>query len=152
MTNCMVGAGKTALLAGAGDDWLYGGYEHDTYVFTDGWGVDTVSDPGDETHKDTFDLSAVMANLSIRLNFNFGQQSIRVRASGGNSITETGYPRIEEFLAGSGTMRSRLSARPGIISMKLLEIRSLLITLAKLLSSMTLKLTTYQPTGLRLNL
>ena len=92
--------GDNTLTLGGGDDTSDGGAGDDTYVFTDGWGSDTVNesdnldvaDPG----FDTLDFSRVTTDLTVLIS-ETGEVSIS--DSAGNTVTATG---IESIIGGTG--------------------------------------------------
>ncbi|MCH1439362.1 MAG: DUF4347 domain-containing protein, partial [Rubripirellula sp.] len=92
--------GDNTLTPGGGDDTSDGGAGDDTYVFTDGWGSDTVNesdhldvaDPG----IDTLDFSLVTTDLTVLIS-ETGEVSIS--DSAGNTVTATG---IESIIGGTG--------------------------------------------------
>ena len=82
------------ITGGFGNDTLNGGGGSDTYLFADGWGTDTVTDPSGGN--DTFDFSAVTAPLTFTLN----TAGIGVADTLLNSVSSTGNA-IENLIAGS---------------------------------------------------
>ena len=55
------GTGKDTLVGGDGDDLLTGGLQADTFVFTDGFGNDTIADFASTWNAEKIDLSGVAA-------------------------------------------------------------------------------------------
>lgn len=83
---------------GEGDDFLWGGYNDDLFVFEDGFGNDTVEGEDiDETFGDTIDLSAVTDDLRIDLSsINSGVGNI----SDGTSTAI--FEGVENLILGGG--------------------------------------------------
>ncbi|MEQ9692710.1 Hint domain-containing protein [Shimia sp. SDUM112013] len=85
--------------AGEGDDYLWGGYRDDRFVFEDGFGNDTVEGESiDETFGDVLDLTRITGDLTLDL---------RDPTEGTGSLSvgsDTAiYNEIEHILLGQGT-------------------------------------------------
>jgi Ca2+-binding RTX toxin-like protein len=59
------GQGNDALNGGRGDDKLDGDVDNDTYLFQDGWGVDTIT--GDASGNDTLDFSKLTQSVVVKM-------------------------------------------------------------------------------------
>ncbi|NOY97926.1 MAG: calcium-binding protein, partial [Chloroflexi bacterium] len=88
------GKGDDLLISGSADEVLVGGPGDDTYVFTDGWGDDTVIELG-AGGVDTFDFSAVTRDMRIVLG------SVIAEDGFGNRTTYTG-DSVENVIGGAG--------------------------------------------------
>ncbi len=86
--------GNDTLIGGGGDDSLDGGTGNDTYVFTDSFGHDSITE-NSGAGTDTLDMSAVSSALTIKLG------SINVSDASGDTITYT-QSSIEKIIGGSG--------------------------------------------------
>lgn len=86
------GAGNDSLDGGAANDALSGGKGNDTYVFADGWGVDTVTEAAG-AGTDSFDFSAATAGVV------FSKAATISAKSGVNSVSGA---NIESAIGGNG--------------------------------------------------
>jgi len=86
------GNGEDQLNGELGNDKLEGGLDSDTFVFDDGWGLDTVTDQGGED--DYFDLTLVDQRVKVRMS------SANV-SDGTNTITHSGH-EINRIATGRG--------------------------------------------------
>jgi len=88
--------GDNVIAGGPGNDELFGGAGNDTYVFTDGWGTDTLNDADGS---EIVDFSAVTSDLD----FDFDALAFSV-SDGQNSASHAGTA-FESFIGGSGNDR-----------------------------------------------
>lgn len=114
--------GEDKLLGEKGNDILRGGYGNDTYVFSRGWGEDTIIEDEDQGLQDTIDMSKgpipdmpadytgrvaqVRRNLFITMDVNGTEitdltNAIHVQSSTGQTVHPNGH-RVEEILSGRG--------------------------------------------------
>ena len=89
------GAGNDTLNGGAGNDTLIGGAGNDTYLFSDGWGVDTVIENAN-AGSDTLDFSSATKALLFQLN-----NGVTVSDGAGNSVAQSGGLNVENLVGGS---------------------------------------------------
>jgi Ca2+-binding RTX toxin-like protein len=105
------GAGNDTLIGGSGNDLLAGGAGNDTYVFADGFGLDTVTEDEDGG-SDTLDLSAVTEKLTFLID----DAGIGVEAAEGpltDKITHLGN-QLENLVGGSSDDRFAFSGSGNI--------------------------------------
>ncbi|MBI5758891.1 MAG: CHRD domain-containing protein [Planctomycetales bacterium] len=88
------GAGSDAITGNGGNDSLDGGANNDTYLFSNGWGVDTLVEAA-ASGSDTVSFAAASANL------NWALGSITVTDGAGNSLTYAGND-VENLVGSSG--------------------------------------------------
>lgn len=86
--------GNDTLTGGSGNDTLDGGLGNDTYIFSNGWGVDSIVDAAGI---DGVDLSSVTMALTVNMAASSGNDV----SDGTNTITWTGNI-IENISTGSG--------------------------------------------------
>ncbi|MGK7957965.1 MAG: DUF4347 domain-containing protein, partial [Crocosphaera sp.] len=92
------GKGDDTLEGGEGNDALSGGEGNDTYVFSNGWGQDTLeNDIGGD--KDKLDFSQVTQKLT----YNFSDTQVIITAEDGSSLKVKNKDAVEIFKRSSGT-------------------------------------------------
>ncbi len=95
--------------AGDGDDYLWGGYRDDRFVFQDGFGNDTVEGESiDETIGDTLDLTRVTSALTIDLT-----SSIEGTGTFTDGVDTANYNEIEHILLADGNNTIKLGDGSG---------------------------------------
>ena len=92
--NVTAGSGNDTLIGNSGANFLTGGAGNDTYIFTQNWGIDTLSDA---SGTDTVDLSAVTSNLNVVLDSTTG-----TKVSDGMNSINWGSSILENIVTGSG--------------------------------------------------
>jgi Ca2+-binding RTX toxin-like protein len=84
-----------SITGGPGDDVIDGGAGNDTYVFADGWGADTLTDP---SGNDTLDFSAVTSD--VNLVFTIANPALNV--TDGTDTVAAQTSQIENLVGGQG--------------------------------------------------
>jgi len=91
------GQGNDALNGGRGDDKLDGDVDNDTYLFEDGWGVDTVT--GDASGNDTLDFSKLTQSVVVKMVPSAPSNGAN---SGTNTLKWDSTVLIERIIGGAG--------------------------------------------------
>jgi Ca2+-binding RTX toxin-like protein len=85
------------LNGGQGNDTLNGGVDNDTYLFEDGWGVDTIT--GDASGNDTLDFSKLTQSVVVKMVPSAPSNRAK---SGTNTLNWDSTVLIERIIGGAG--------------------------------------------------